>query len=142
MPPTPRSGGDRESFRGNSSKKSILFIVRTFWIVREVESYATSKFQPPTTLGDHQNVEQIRFWSSFERPGTSGKSRGTRCQNSSLLRPLATTKTSKKRFGKKIDFFGFRKSVFRHFSLILEGIDIFKRQNRLPREILLQIHLF
>ena len=42
----------------------------------------------------------------------------------------------------KINFFRFRKSVFRHFSSILEGIDIFKRQNRLPREILLQIHLF
>ena len=37
---------------------SILVIVRAFWIVREVESYAPSKFQPPTTLGDHQNVEK------------------------------------------------------------------------------------
>ena len=49
---------------------------------------------------------------------------------------------SRKNDSGKIDFFGFRKSVFRNFSLILEGIDIFKRQNRLPREILLQIHLF
>ena len=39
-------------------KKSILLIVRALWHVREVESYALSKFQPPTTLGDHQNVEK------------------------------------------------------------------------------------
>ena len=31
-------------------------------------------------------VEKIRFRSLFERRGTSGKSRATRCQNSSLLR--------------------------------------------------------
>ena len=96
--------GDRENFVEICWKKLILLIVRAFWHVREVESYAPSKFQPPTTLGDHQNVE--------------------------------------KTIREKIDFLGFRKSVFRHFSLILEGIDIFKRQNRLPREILLQIHLF
>ena len=38
--------------------KSILLIVRAPWHVREVERYALSKFQPPTTLGDHQNVEK------------------------------------------------------------------------------------
>ena len=85
-------------------KKSILVIVRALWIVREVESYALSKFQPPTTLGDHQNVE--------------------------------------KTIQKKIDFFGFRKSVFRHFSWILERIGTFHRQNHFPHEILLQMHLF
>ena len=90
--------------RWSMKKKLISLIVRAFWIVREVESYAPSKFQPPTTLGDHQNVE--------------------------------------KTIREKIDFLGFRKSVFRHFSWILEGIDNFKRQNRFPREILLQIHLF
>ena len=42
----------------------------------------------------------------------------------------------------KKNIFGFRKSVFRNFSLILEGIDNFRRQNQFPREILLQIHLF
>ena len=59
-------------------KNSILVVVRALWHVREVESYAPSKFQPPTTLGDHQNVE--------------------------------------KTIREKIDFFVFRKSVFRHFS--------------------------
>ena len=50
-------------------KKSISLIVRTSRRVREVESYALSKFQPRTTLGDPQNVEKtIRkkfdfFWS-------------------------------------------------------------------------------
>ena len=39
-------------------KNSILVIARALWIVREVESYAPSKFQPPTTLGDHRNVEK------------------------------------------------------------------------------------
>ena len=39
-------------------KNSISHIFRTFRRVREVESYAPSKFQPPTTLGDHQNVEK------------------------------------------------------------------------------------
>ena len=58
-------------------KNSILVIVRAPWHVRAVERYALSKFQPPTTLGDHQNVE--------------------------------------KTIRKKIYFFGFRKSVFRHF---------------------------
>ena len=53
-----------------------------------------------------------RFRSSFGRPGTSGKSRATRFQNSSLLRCLATTKTSKKLFGKNSSF-GARKSDFR-----------------------------
>ena len=83
---------------------SILVIAQALWHVREVESYALSKFQPPTTLGDHQNVE--------------------------------------KTIREKIYFFGFRKSVFRHFSWILEGIDNFRRQNQFPPEILLQIHLF
>ena len=39
-------------------KNSISLIVRALWQVQEVESYAPSKFQPPTTLGDHQNVEK------------------------------------------------------------------------------------
>ena len=57
-----------EDFAENCRKNSILVIVRAFWIVREVESYALSKFQPPTTLGDHQNVEKtiwekiVFFW--------------------------------------------------------------------------------
>ena len=57
-------------------------------------------------------VEKIRFRASFRRRGTSGKSRATRCQNSSLLRRLATTKTSKKRFGKKSIFWGFGNRFF------------------------------
>ena len=83
---------------------AISLIVRAPWYVQEVESYALSKFQPPTTLGDHQNVE--------------------------------------KTIQEKVDFFGFRKSVFRHFSWILERIGSFQRQNHFPREILLQMHLF
>ena len=47
-----------QCFRKNSWKKSILHIVRALWRVREVESYALSKFQPPTTLGDPQNVKK------------------------------------------------------------------------------------
>ena len=94
----------REVFAKVRRKKSISLIVGALWRVQEVESYALSKFQPPTTLGDHQNVE--------------------------------------KTIRKKIDFFGFRKLVFRHFSWILEGIDNFRRQNQSPREIFLQIHLF
>ena len=39
-------------------KFPILVNARALWIVREVESYPSSKFQPPTTLGDHQNVEK------------------------------------------------------------------------------------
>ena len=57
-------------------------------------------------------VEKNRFRSSFGRSGSSGKSRATRCQNSSLLRRLATTKTSKKRFGKKLIFLGFGDQFF------------------------------
>ncbi len=50
-------------------KKSISDIVRTVWHVQEVDSYALSKSQPPTILGDPQNVEKngskkVRFfWS-------------------------------------------------------------------------------
>ena len=36
---------------------SIAHMICTLWRVREVESYALSKFQPPMTLGDSQNVE-------------------------------------------------------------------------------------
>ena len=36
----------------------MTLIVRALWHVREVESYTLSKFQPPTMLGDHQNVEK------------------------------------------------------------------------------------
>ena len=43
---------------GFASPKPISRIVRAPWYVREVKSYAPSKFQPPTTLGDHQNVEK------------------------------------------------------------------------------------
>ena len=57
-------------------------------------------------------VEKNRFRSSFGRSGASGKSRATRCQNSSLLRRLATTKTSKKRFGKKSMLLGFQNKCF------------------------------
>ena len=60
-------------------------------------------------------VKQIRFWSSLGRSGSSGKSRATRRQNSSLLRRLATTKTSKKRFGKKLIFLGFGNQFFEIF---------------------------
>ena len=57
-------------------------------------------------------VEKIRFWSSLGRSGSSAKSRATRRQNSSLLRPLVTTKTSKKQFGKKSIFWGFGNQFF------------------------------
>ena len=40
-------------------------------------------------------VEQIRFWSSLGRSGSSGKSTATRCQNSSLLQRLPTPKHQK-----------------------------------------------
>ena len=36
----------------------MLLIVQAPRHVREVESYAPSKFQAPTTLGNHQNVEK------------------------------------------------------------------------------------
>ena len=51
-------------------------------------------------------VENFRFWSLLGRSGSSGKSRATRCQNSSLLRRLATFKTQKKTIPKKFDLFG------------------------------------
>ena len=40
--------------------KSISLTVRTSRRVREVESYALSKFQLPTTLGDPQNVKKTK----------------------------------------------------------------------------------
>ena len=92
-----------EVFAEIRRKNSILVIARALWHIREVESYAPSKFQPATTLGDHQNVEKTIREKNF--------------------------------------VLGFWKSVFRHFSWILEGIDNFKRQNQFPREILLQISI-
>ena len=64
-----------EVFAEIRRKNSILVIVRAHWHVQEVERYALSKFQPPTTLGDHQNVgKTIRtkidffgFWKSVFR---------------------------------------------------------------------------
>ena len=41
-------------------KQSISHTVRTPWHVRNIENYAMSKFQPPTTLGDPQNVEKAK----------------------------------------------------------------------------------
>ena len=70
-----------------------------------VEIYAPR--MPPTPRSrkfSQKFFEKNRFWASLGRSGTSGKSRATRRQNSSLLRRLATTKTSKKRFGKKLFF--------------------------------------
>ena len=57
-------------------------------------------------------VGKNRFRTSFGRRGTSGKSRVMRCQNPSLLRRLATPKTSKKRFGKNSICFGLRNRFF------------------------------
>ena len=54
---------------------------------------------------------------SFGGSGTSGKSRATRCQNSSLPRRWATPNTWKKRFGKNSHFFVLGKQVF----VIFEG---------------------
>ena len=56
---------------------SISLIVRTQWRFRGVESYALSKFQPPTTLGDPQNVEKairknIIFFGLGGRSGDAG----------------------------------------------------------------------
>ena len=47
-----------EVFVKSRRKESISLIVRAPWHVREVESYALSKFQPPTMFGDPQNVEK------------------------------------------------------------------------------------
>ena len=55
MPPTLRS---RKCSRKLLEKTSISLIIWTSQRVLEVESYALSKFQPPTTLGDHQNIEK------------------------------------------------------------------------------------
>ena len=58
-----------EVFAKVRRKNSISLIVWTPWHVREVESYALSKFQTPMMRGDSQNVEKtIRkkfdfFWS-------------------------------------------------------------------------------
>ena len=69
-------------------------------------------------------AEKIRFWSSFGRSGSSGKSRATRRQNSSLLRRLATTKTSKKRFRKRSIFWGFGNQFFVIFPGFLRELTI------------------
>ena len=59
MPPTPPwCGAIAKVFAEIRRNKSISLIVRTSWRVREVESYALSKFQPPTTLGDPLIVEK------------------------------------------------------------------------------------
>ena len=55
-----RQGGDRESFRENSSKNLILQI---FWTRRthgDIENYRLSKFQPWTTLGGTKNVKKTK----------------------------------------------------------------------------------
>ena len=57
-------------------------------------------------------VEKIQVRSSFGRRGKSGKSRAARCQNSSFLRRLAITKTSKKWLGKKSICLGFGNQFF------------------------------
>ena len=63
-------------------------------------------------------LEQNRFCSSFGRSGA--ESRATRCRNSSLLRCLATAKTSKKRFGKNLILWDRRNQFFAIFPGFLE----------------------
>ena len=58
-------------FAENRRKSSILVIVRAFWIAREVETCASSKFQPPTTVGAFQNVEKTGHQSPLEDQATS-----------------------------------------------------------------------
>ena len=89
---------------------------RTF-LKKQIEDF--SKFS-------QNSVEKNRFWSSFGRSGSSGKSRATRCQNSSLLRRLATTKTSKTRFGPKSFFFCFGNQFFVIFPRFWRESAIFK----------------
>ena len=103
-PQNPKKSNFFGDFTKFCAEKSISLIVRALWGVQEVESYALSKFQPSTTLGDSQNVE--------------------------------------KTIRKKFYFGGSRKSAFRNFSWILEELNNFRCQNRFPRQILLQIHLF
>ena len=45
-------------------QKSISLIVRALWRVREIKRYELTKFQPPTTLGDLQNVKK-NMWKQF-----------------------------------------------------------------------------
>ena len=55
-----------EVFAKVRRKNSILHIVPTPWRVREVESYALLKFQPPKTLDDRKSVFRHRWWISEE----------------------------------------------------------------------------
>ena len=87
-------------------------------------------------------VEKIRFRTSFGRRGTSGKSRATRCQNSSLLRRLATTKTSKKRFGKKSIFWGFGNQFFVIFHGFWRELTILGVKINFLVKFCSKIHLF
>ena len=81
-------------------------------------------------LGDRESfcesLLEIRFRTSFERHGVFRKSRATRRQNSSLLRRLATTKTSKTRFGQKSIFWGFGNQFFLIFPRFWRESAIFK----------------
>ena len=53
-------GGDRESFRENLFKKLVLRIFWTRRTLEDIENYALSKLQPPTTLGDTKNVKKTK----------------------------------------------------------------------------------
>ena len=91
-------------FAENSwKKKAISLTVRTSRRLREVESYALSKFQPPTMLGDPQSAEKTIRKNSF-RLGLGNQ----------LF----------------VVFPGFWRS------------QNFRRQNQVPREMVLQINLF
>ena len=50
----------RENFRENSSKNSILQIFRTRRTLGDIENYASSKFQPRTTLGGTKHVKKTQ----------------------------------------------------------------------------------
>ena len=145
-------------FWGSSTKNPVLHVFQTPWQVR----YALSKFQPPTTLGEPQNVQktkpkQIRFFVDFFRR-RSGRSWGLAVCAKGLIEPeleglLGNCETEvdylflSAPFRAFVTFFPF---LLRIAVRIAEGRSKggnlgegnFRCQNKFPRGILLQIHLF
>ena len=97
-----RSQGDLDLNCGNNS-------------TRLVKKKTIANFFEKVSKFVRKFIRKKMFCSSLGRPGASGKSRATRCQNSGLLRRLATPNKSKNQFEKNAISFGLGNQFFAIF---------------------------
>ena len=95
-----------------SSSFSFCILLRLLWVRKQAIAKIFEFFLKIFRSFRGNSSKKFDFGHRSGALDRSGKSRASRRQNSSLLRRLATTKTSKKRFGKKSVSLGFGNRFF------------------------------